>query len=231
MKTKVVKFLIIFLFIFIILNINENRAYASEASVSANNCSVGQNFKVTVHIPKDAVGITATLKVTYSDGSSSSKNVYSMGCDINTGKFWCPGDYTTTFSGKVAGNATVALNNIVLSDKNARKLNSNNTATTSVSISGGGSSNGDSSGGSSSSGGSNAPSGGSASANSDNNSQAPANISFSDTSEKMYTSQKVNIRQNYGTDSLVIQTLPVGAEVTRTGVSSGTANRILMEQS
>ena len=40
----------------------------------------------------------------------------------------------------------------------------------------------------------------------------------------MYTNKRVNMRQNYGTSSIIIQTLPEGVEVTRTGVSSGTAN-------
>ena len=34
----------------------------------------------------------------------------------------------------------------------------------------------------------------------------------------MYTNRRVNVRQNYGTDSGIIQTLANGTEVTRTGV-------------
>jgi uncharacterized protein YgiM (DUF1202 family) len=37
----------------------------------------------------------------------------------------------------------------------------------------------------------------------------------------MYTTQKVNMRQNYGTSSSIIQTLQVGTAVTRLGVSKG----------
>lgn len=40
----------------------------------------------------------------------------------------------------------------------------------------------------------------------------------------MYTSRRVNIRQGYGTSSNIIQTLAVGTEVTRTGISKGTAD-------
>ena len=57
-----------------------------------------------------------------------------------------------------------------------------------------------------------------------NNSNTPApvvNLEFSDTNEKMYTTRRVNIRQGYGTNSNIIQTLAEGTEVTRTGVSKG----------
>jgi uncharacterized protein YgiM (DUF1202 family) len=40
----------------------------------------------------------------------------------------------------------------------------------------------------------------------------------------MYTTRRVNIRQGYGTSSSIIQTLAVGTELTRTGVSKGTAD-------
>lgn len=215
MKIKVLKILIIFASIFVLMNINSQKVYASEAneaSVSANNCNVGENFTVTVYIPSDATGISATLKVTYSDGSTSTQNVAHIGLDTTTLDTYWPGDYTTTFPANVAGNATVALNNIVLSDKNANKINSSSTATTSLTISnpsGSGSSN---DGGSSD--GSTTPS----------QEPTPVNLSFSNTSEKMYTTKNVNIRQNYGTSSLIIQTLPAGTEVTRVGVSSGTAD-------
>lgn len=221
MRTKVLKFLIIFAFIFIILNMNGKNVYASEASVSANNCTLGENFSVTVAIPNDAIGISATLKVTYSDGSVATQNVYSMGFNANTLDTYWPGNYTATFQGKVAGNATVSLNDIVLSDKDARKINSNNTATTSVLISDPTPAEpeppttpSENNGGSTTT---------------TNKPETPVNLTFSDGNEKMYTNKRVNMRQNYGTSSIIIQTLPEGVEVTRTGVSSGTANRIFLE--
>lgn len=61
---------------------------------------------------------------------------------------------------------------------------------------------------------------------------APApvtDLEFSDVNEKMYTVRRVNIRQGYGTNSNIIQTLALGTEVTRTGVSKGNVDRILME--
>ena len=52
-KTNVVKILEIILLLFIFSLAFSSKVQASEASVSANSCNVGESFTVTVNIPQD----------------------------------------------------------------------------------------------------------------------------------------------------------------------------------
>lgn len=52
-KTNVVKIVAVILILLAFSLICSNKVQASEASVSANNCNVGDNFTVTVTIPQD----------------------------------------------------------------------------------------------------------------------------------------------------------------------------------
>ena len=55
-KTNVIKLLVIILFLLVFNLIFSNKVQASEASVSANNCNVGESFTVNVNIPSDVSG-------------------------------------------------------------------------------------------------------------------------------------------------------------------------------
>ena len=196
-KTNVVKILMTTAF-FVILSLTcSNKVQASEASVSANNCNVGENFTVTVSIPQDVSGYDiGGVTVTYSDGSTqTAKREVKVNMDLS----W-PGNYTASFPGKVAGNANISVNGIILSNANYEVVNSVKTLETTVTITD--------------------PN----PAPVADNTPAPApavTLNFSSTNETMYTNRRVNVRQNYGTDSGIIQTLEVGTEVLRTGVSDG----------
>ena len=196
-KTNVVKILMTTAFFVILSLICSNKVQASEASVSANNCNVGENFTVTVSIPQDVSGYDiGGVTVTYSDGSTqTAKREVKVNMDLS----W-PGNYTASFPGKVAGNANISVNGIILSNANYEVVNSVKTLETTVTITD--------------------PN----PAPVADNTPAPApavTLNFSSTNETMYTNRRVNVRQNYGTDSGIIQTLEVGTEVLRTGVSDG----------
>ena len=212
MKTKVVKFLIALVFIVILLGINTKEVYASEASLSTTNCNVGENFNVTLNIPQDAVVAQGELTVTYSNGETFKKSIRLIGTEDYTTLHW-PGNFSTSVEGKVAGVASVVVDNIILGASDSSKLNSISTLSTSVNI--------------------NAPVTQPEPPAENNNTPEPppqttpdpvTNLEFSDTNEKMYTVRRVNIRQSYGTNSNIIQTLAEGTEVTRTGVSKGSAD-------
>jgi len=217
MKTKVLKFLTMITVVFILFSIKSNNVYASEASISANNCNVGESFTVTVNIPQDAISYQGTIRVTYSDGSTDSSQILGLGQNLNdlTADYYWPGNASKTFTAKVAGNATVSVVGLILNNASSQQINSTTTLTTAITIS-------DSTP---------APAASSSddSGSSGNSSQpaaptAPVNLTFSDGNEKMYTNKRVNIRQSYGTNSLIIQTLPEGTELIRTGVSNGKAD-------
>ena len=207
MKQKILKILILMLFVLLLNMCISNNVFASEASISATNCNVGENFTVTVNIPEDAVAYQFDLKVTYSDGSTYTTSPRGFGHNEDfTEQHWA-GNYTTSISGKVAGNATVVINNIILAGINGNQLNSLTTQSTAITISD--------------------PNPQPQPSN-DDTPEPPApvvvNLEFTAKNETMYTSRRVNIRQNYGTSSNIIQTLAVGTELTRTGVSQGTAD-------
>lgn len=235
-KTKARKILMVLIFMIVALGINTKDVYATEASVFANNCNVGDVFTVTLNVPSEAIGFEGSVTVTYSDGSK------------DTGKFLGLANSPTqlagnkaNFTAKTAGNATITVNGLNLYNENGDSINSNKTLTTAItinSISSGSDNNANGSeekppaenNNNSGTTTSNPPAttnnGGDNTGNSDNNkpTEPPAkvtNIEFSEANEKMYTTRRVNVRQGYGTSSSIIQTLAPGTEVTRTGVGKG----------
>jgi hypothetical protein len=216
MKKTTVKILLMILIIFSgLFLVNQNSVYASEGSISVNNCNVGENFTVTVNIPQDAIGYEGSIKVTYSDGSSETSSISGFGWNqsegVNGGYYW-PGNASKTFSAKVAGNATVTVSGFALYNSNSDTINSNTTLSQAITIN------------------ESVSQTSTSSSNSANTTTTTTtNLEFSNTNEKMYTTRRVNIRQGYGTSSNIIQTLAVGTELTRTGVSKGSADRIFLE--
>jgi hypothetical protein len=124
MKTKAIKILFIMLIVVVAFSFKPNKVFASEASVSANNCNVGESFTVTVTIPQDAISYQGTIKVTYGDGSSDSGQILGLGQNLNdlTSDYYWPGNATKTFTAKSAGNATVSVSNLIMNNS-ARKPN------------------------------------------------------------------------------------------------------------
>ena len=227
MKINVLKMIVIIMIFIVFSLIFSNKVFASEASVSANNCNVGENFTVTINIPQDASGYDiGGITVAYSDGSTqSAKRVVKANMDLS----W-PGNYTVTFPGKVAGNATISVNGVMLVNSSQAVINSNSTLQTSITISDPtpppSTSNNPST--------TTTPDETTPSTPSTPNTSTTPNttpkpsdsvtVQFSSTNEKMYTNRRVNVRQNCGTENGIIQTLAVGTEVTRTGVGDKNKN-------
>lgn len=212
-KTNVVKILKMLVILLAFCLIFSTKVQASEASVTANNCNVGENFTVTVNIPQDVSGYDiGGVIVTYSDGSTqSAKRAVKVNMDLS----W-PGNYTASFPGKVAGNATISVNGIILSNSSYAVINTVTSLETSITITDP----------------TPPPAENPPESSTDNTptettttpveTTPPVTINFKDTNETMYTVRRVNVRQNYGTDSNIIQTLATGTKVTRTGIGDGT---------
>ena len=199
-KTNVAKILGIIGLLLVISLIGANKVFASEATVTASSCNVGESFTVTVNIPEDVSAYEiGGVTVTFSDGSTQSA---SRKVGVNLDLTW-PGNYTASFSGKVAGTATISVNGVILTNSSHAVVNTISTLETSTNIV------------------DPTP----APAPADNTpavTTPPVTLNFRDVNETMYTTRRVNVRQSYGTDSNIIQTLAVGTQVTRTGIGDGT---------
>ena len=221
MKKKTNKILLIILFLMLI-SMNFYISEAAEASISATNCTEGEKVSVTITIPQDAVGYSGTnVYITYSDGTTSSVGRFSkLNYDFNTNTYSPAGNYITLFDGKVAGNATIKVEGLVLTNSANQQLNSNTSLSTTVYI---------------------APKQvppttepetpptGNSNTNTDTGSTTPEKpkpviqpkvLTFKDVNETVYTVRRINLRQNYGTTGGLIKTLSTGEELTRTGVST-----------
>ena len=209
-KTNVVKILGILLIVLILNLIFTNTAQASvEADVSANGCNVGEDIKVTIDF-KEAFAFEYDVSITFSDGTTNTKH--------GAGTAGFPDGKTKVFNAVSPGNASISINNLVLYD-NATPPNVLNTITslhTTVTITDP----------------TPPPAENPPESSTDNTptettttpveTTPPVTINFKDTNETMYTVRRVNVRQNYGTDSNIIQTLATGTKVTRTGIGDGT---------
>lgn len=207
MRKTLVKVFILILFILMInLFIANDTFAASEASlsVSPSLVNVGESFTVTVNIPQEAVGYSfSNMVVTYSNGETDSTGRKGY-TDINN-LGWC-GNFSTSFTAKAAGSVSIEVRGLTLGDKDQNQLNSQSElrddSLTVVSEA--------------------APADNNVDTTPEPTPEPPVVLSFTDVNEIMYTDRRVNVRSNYGTDSSIIQTLAIGTEVTRTGISDGT---------
>lgn len=125
MKKSIEKFLIVIMIVSLAFGIiGLNYSYASEATISVGTAKVGQDFTVTINMPADAVGYE------YSGGDIYLAN----GTNIPIGRdgdcktdLTYIGNKTLTFKTSVAGDARVVIRGLIISDKNANKINSQST--------------------------------------------------------------------------------------------------------
>lgn len=196
---------------------------ASMPTISANNCTEGDNITITVHVPEDVVGIEGNIRITYSNGETNALQKFAH---LNTSLTW-PGNYTTTVPASVAGNATIVLENIIIIDKDTKAGSNIANLSTIVNIaakvvetpsSDSGNAGAENNGGSTSNPG-NTSSGNNGGTTVQPTTQ-PKILDFKEVNEKVYTTKKINFRQNYGTNGALIKTLSKDEELTRTGIST-----------
>ena len=218
-RTNVVKILGIILLLLSLSLICSNSVQASEASLSVTNCNVGENFTVTVNMPGDVVGYEGNVSITYSNGNTVSLD--KMLASPSPSNIVYTGNYSNSFNAATAGQAVVSISNLKLYNKEAydnltsvdsdfSPMNSISSLSQTITIS-------DPSA-------AQQPDSGSGTTNEPQTPEPSVTLNFKENNETMYTNRRVNVRQNYGTDSNIIQTLSVGTEVTRTGISDGTKN-------
>lgn len=120
--------------IFTFIGLNYTVSFASEGSISVPaSVNVGDSFTVTVNIPSDAVGYQGEISVKFSDGSVQNSNVLTVVTGI-TGDYAHPGNMSYQFSAAVEGKATITVSNLKITDRNANRINSNTTLTSSISV-------------------------------------------------------------------------------------------------
>ena len=229
MKKKMNKILLMIVFL-VLISMNFYISEASEASLSANNCTEGESVSVTITMPSDAVGYNGKIYITYSDGTvSTSKSFAKLNYDFNTNTYSPAGNYTTTFDGNIAGNAIVKVEGLILTDSKNQQLNSTTTLSTTIYIAAkqtpsvtepeNSSADNTSSGNSSSNNNSNTTT-------EEPKTTTPTVLSFKDVNETVYVTsgngKNVNFRQLYTSkdNENVIQSLKPGTELTRTGIST-----------
>lgn len=185
-------------------------------SVAGLNCpssaNVGSNFTVALILPSNAYSAQATVTVKFSDGTSSSQNlVYMSGMN----------DFpnSVSFNAKVAGNASVTVSGIVISDSSGNTVESGGSKSATMNIV----SNTPPSTPSGNGGTSTEPP---QTPNQNNNTPSTPQVTFSDVSETVYTTERCNVRKSYSTSSEKITTLSKGATIKRTGVSSSGWSRV-----
>lgn len=227
MEVNIRKIFGLILMIILLSLIFSSKVFASEASVSVtpNSCNVGDTFTVNINIPQDVVAYQFDIVVTYSDKTSERKHINVVGSNPNNvlDLQWA-GNKAESFSAKVAGNAMISINNIVLSDINYQKTNSSSSCNCSIAIV-------DPSPSSTPSAETPQQPNNNNNSNSNNSNNNPPEevtvVNFKDVNETMYVSEGstgVNMRQNCGTSSSLIQTLKPGTEVTRTGIGDKSKN-------
>lgn len=189
-------------------------------SIAGLNCpssvNVGNNFTVALILPANAYSAQANVTVKYSDGTSSSQNlVYMSGMN----------DFpnSVTLNAKVAGNATVTVSGIVISDSSGNTVESGGSKSATMNIVGNTTPSTPSENGGTSTGSSQTQN---PNNNSNNNPPETPQVTFSDVSETVYTTERCNVRKSYSTSSEKITTLSKGATVKRTGVSSSGWSRV-----
>lgn len=225
MKKKMNKILLMIVFL-VLISMNFYIADASEASLSANNCTEGESVSITITMPSDAVGYNGKIYITYSDGTASTpKSFAKLNYDFNTNTYSPAGNYSTTFDGNISGNAIVKVEGLVLTDSKNQQLNSTTSLSTTVYIapkqttppvvepetpSTENNSSSNNSGSNSNSGTTTQPP----------KTTTPKVLTFKDVNDTVYTVRRINLRQNYGTTGGLIKTLAQGEELTRTGIST-----------
>ncbi len=220
MKKKMNKIILIIVFL-LLISMNFYISDAAEASLSATNCTEGEKISVTITMPSDAVGYSGTsITITYSDGTTSSIGRFSkLNYDFNTNTYSPVGNYSTSFDAKVAGNATIKVDGLVLTNSSQGQINSNTSLSTTVNIAAKPApepeppSTGNTGSGNTGNTGSN-------NTGTTETPKTPKVLTFTDVNEKVYTKRRINLRQNYGTTGGLIKTLDVGEELTRTGKST-----------
>ena len=209
MEVNIRKIFGLVLMIILLSLIFSGKVFASEASnlrVSPNSCKAKENFTVSVDIPKDVVAYQFDVIIDYGE-TSDIKHIKRYGLEPNnyTDLKWA-GNFSEDFTALIAGNPTISITNITLSNIDYQKVNEiPDLGPISINIT-------DSTP---------TPPASNNSSQPDDSTPPPAEVvvvNFKDVNEIMYVTEKVNMRQNCGTDTGKIRTLEPGTEITRTGI-------------
>ena len=219
-KTNVIKIFEVFILLFIISLIFSIKVSASEATITATNCNVGENFTVTVSTSSDIVGYVGNLYITYA--GDANPTLLEVIADQSSNHV---ANYTNSFTAKKSGSAIITVADLKLYDfatfdnltpgSSYNPVKTYSSLTTTITITD------PNQGSNPSTPPQTQPDTSGSTGNSNTKPQEdekPVVVNFSDVNETMYTNREVNLRQNCGTDYGIIKKLEPGTEVIRTGV-------------
>ena len=128
---KVLIVLLMFLFLIFLFKVN---AEAVEAVVSTSSAEEGGQLVVTVNFPSDVYAYEARIRVIFANGTEKLSEKYVAVNDSSvSGNFSRQINYVVTAD--VQGVGTAKVEDIILSDQNHNKLNSNSTIQTGFTVS------------------------------------------------------------------------------------------------
>ena len=194
------------LIIFSFIDFNFAKSYASEGSLSLpNSVTVGDNITITVNIPAEAVAYQGEISVKFSDGSVQNSGVLAKVTGVD-GDYSHPGNMTYSVTAKSEGTITITVSNLNITDKNANKINTNNTLTGTVTV--------------------NKKQEAVSTQPSAPQTPASNDPTWVNTSETVYATETVNVRTGWGTNNPSMGKLSKGNSIIRTAKGSNGWDRV-----
>lgn len=124
--------LILFMIIIGMTSVLITEVNASLASLSVSSATEGGTFTVTLNLPAEAVAASANITVTYSDGSTQTKELTYMNQNVNGMQISSPN--SVQFTAKVAGQANISATTIRISDADRNRLEDGGSVEQSITI-------------------------------------------------------------------------------------------------
>jgi len=201
------------------------RVYAAD-SMAGINCPTsvneGEDFNVSLIIPESTVfGVQADVTLKLSDGTSTTQTIIYMGGY---------GEKSVTFNAKVAGQASVNVSNIIITDENSTIIEQGKTKSHSLTVMAKKVETPSTNGGTANQPETQVPENNTTNTGNENGSETNTTPKFTDVNEVVYTTTKCNVRKSFSTNSEKIATLSKNAKLTRTGIGDNGWSKVVYKE-
>ena len=217
MKNIILKISILFLAITVTM-ISVFTIFSNADSIAGINCPssviTGKNYTISLNLPSDAYAAQADIIVEYPDGSTETKKIVYVS-DMSE-----KNPNSASFTAKGTGTAKVSATGIRITKSDATVLENGGSKSATIKIKSNDTVVNNTSSNNQNTSSTNTSSNSSSSTSSDS-------VTFTDVNEKVYTTERCNIRASYSTSSSKLGTVSKGTALTRTGVGSNGWSRIV----